>query len=96
MMKTKIIAIVGQSGCGKTTLVEHLKNKCNIPTIVSHTTRPMRIGETDGVEHWFVNKCKVAQKDMFAYTQLGGYEYCAEVKEAVKYSTCTLVRDDIE
>ena len=95
MMKTKIIAIVGQSGCGKTTLVEHLKQVCAIPTVVSHTTRPMRIGETNGVEHWFVGKCNTPQKDMLAHTKFGGYEYWAETSVALQHDVCTYVVDEI-
>ena len=58
-MKTKIIAIVGPSGSGKTTLAEYFQRQFCIPTIVSYTTRPMRAGEANGREHWFVGKCDV-------------------------------------
>ena len=47
-----IVALVGPSGCGKTTLGKYLKDM-GFNWISSYTTRPMREGETDGVEHKF-------------------------------------------
>ena len=75
-MKPIIICIVGLSGSGKTTASIILGEHFGWMPIVSYTTRPMRTGEIDGVEHWFVtpqqkpNKTKIC-----AYTQFGGYEY---------------------
>lgn len=74
-MKT-IICIVGGSGSGKTTLSIKLKDVLNIPYICSYTTRPMRAGETNGVEHIFVRKEDMPDKeDMLAYTEFGGHHY---------------------
>ena len=57
-MKPVIIAIVGASGSGKTHMAEFLRNKLNIPTIVSYTTRPKRSWEKEGIEHHFISKDK--------------------------------------
>ena len=73
--KKTIICIVGASGSGKTTLAEHLEKVLDIPQIVSFTTRPMRDGETDGKEHWFVDHCNASKNEMLAYTEFGGYQY---------------------
>lgn len=76
-MKT-IVAIVGASGSGKTQLSLYA-NKFGYPVICSYTTRPMREGETNGVEHIFVTEDKMPTKDkMLAYTFFGGYHYWAE------------------
>ena len=57
MNKPIIIALVGPSGSGKTTLSLYLQEMLNIPAICSYTTRPMRRGEQNGREHWFVEDC---------------------------------------
>ena len=70
-----IVALVGPSGCGKTTLGKYLKDM-GFNWISSYTTRPMREGETDGVEHKFVSTLSVPPKeDMVAYADFGGYQY---------------------
>lgn len=76
-MKT-IVAIIGASGSGKTQLSLYA-NKFGYPVICSYTTRPMREGETNGVEHIFVTEDNMPTKDkMLAYTFFGGYHYWAE------------------
>lgn len=46
---------------------------------MSYTTRPMRKGEINGKDHWFVKKDRVPPRNrMCAYTQFGGYEYWTE------------------
>lgn len=72
LMKPIIIAIVGASGSGKTYMAELLRNQLNIPTIVSYTTRQKRLGETNGVEHYFIKDSDIPDKnDMLAYTLFG-------------------------
>lgn len=46
--------IVGPTATGKTTLVRGLAKK-GYRTIISHTTRSRRRGETPGVDYWYVN-----------------------------------------
>lgn len=48
-----IFAIMGHTGSGKTTLANELNEKFNIPVITTHTDRPMRDGEVDGVDYHF-------------------------------------------
>ena len=48
-----IFAIMGHTGSGKTTLVNELNEKFDIPVITTHTDRPMRDGEVDGVDYHF-------------------------------------------
>lgn len=71
-----IIAIVGPSGSGKTTLGRHICRELGYNWISSYTTRPMREGETDSIEHIFVSKDAVPDKNtMIAHTVFGGYDY---------------------
>ena len=52
----KIFCIQGMSGVGKDTLVNLVSKKLNIPTLVSHTTRPIREGEVRDKTYYFVNE----------------------------------------
>ncbi|MCY1134009.1 guanylate kinase [Bacteroides fragilis] len=93
-MKT-IIAIVGPSGSGKTHLTKFLQKELNIPTIVSYTTRPARVNEKNGIEHFFLdNQASLPPMEkMLAYTHFGGYDYFA-LHSQVPDTVCTYVIDE--
>lgn len=84
-MNTKpiIIAIVGASGSGKTTLARHLTDIIGIPSLVSYTTRPMRPGEVNGVDHHFVDGSYPIPRNPLAYTFFGGHHYWTEREQVV-------------
>lgn len=51
----KIVALVGQAGSGKDTIMRKvLERTPNLHEIVSCTTRPMREGEVEGVNYFFM------------------------------------------
>lgn len=54
----KIFYLIGKSSSGKDTIFKILlENKeLDLKTIVSYTTRPIRIGETEGTEYHFVDE----------------------------------------
>ena len=54
----QIFYLCGKSACGKDTLFKELlkKNKYGLKTIVPYTTRPIRTGETNGVEYFFTDE----------------------------------------
>lgn len=54
---SKIYYIMGKSSSGKDTIYKHLtEKKTDFRTVVPYTTRPIREGETDGVEYFFVTQ----------------------------------------
>lgn len=95
-MKKKIIAIVGASGSGKTHMSKYINNTFNPPSIVSCTTRPIRKGETDGVEHYFVEEDQMpTPENMLAYTKFGGYHYWTDKRQIKEWNTFCYVIDEI-
>lgn len=72
-----LFLIAGPSGCGKTTLVENLKRFYGLKPVVSYTTRPMREGEKDGKDHFFIDqKAFNRLEGIKAITTFNGYQYC--------------------
>ena len=58
----KIFCLIGKSSCGKDTLYKRILSEGSLPlkTLVSYTTRPIRDGETDGVEYYFLTEKQLA------------------------------------
>ena len=55
-MSGKLIVLSGPSGVGKSTVLKKVMEKCeNLHFSVSATTRPIRPGEMDGVNYFFVD-----------------------------------------
>lgn len=80
-MKQKIIAIIGQAGAGKDTVAQMMRMTLGVPLLCSFTTRPMREGEENGREHYFVKECNTPKENMLAYTEYGGYKYWTELSQ---------------
>lgn len=83
-----LIFLVGESGCGKTTLQEKLikYNPHLFTNIVSSTTRGMRDGETNGKEYNFVSKEDFSNLELIQSVTFGGNSYGTELKEFSKES----------
>ncbi|MBU3876563.1 guanylate kinase [Faecalicatena sp. AGMB00832] len=60
----KICYIMGKSSSGKDTIYKRLKERMpQLKTITLYTTRPVRAGETDGVEYYFVDEERLAEME---------------------------------
>ena len=95
MTKPLIYAVVGASGCGKTTATKILEDY-GIPSLVSYTTRRIRNDEENGREHWFVTDADIPPKDrMLAYTYFGGKHYWTTIDQIDSKSGCTYIIDEI-
>ena len=55
---SRIFFVLGKSCSGKDTIFRYLKEKkeLNLKTVVCYTTRPMRVGEENGKEYFFVDR----------------------------------------
>lgn len=72
----KIFYILGKSCSGKDTIFQRIvQNKSlDLKTVVGYTTRPMRAGEKDGVEYFFVMPDKLEElKEKGKIIELRGY-----------------------
>lgn len=74
-MRGQLYVISAPSGAGKTSLVSALlAQDQQIRVSVSHTTRPARPGEQDGVNYHFVSKAafeeRITAKDFLEYAQV--------------------------
>lgn len=69
-----IILLVGASGSGKTTIGKQLE-KDGIPQLTSFTTRPMRKGEVDGVDYYFVNGSDIHKHKLAEISNYNGNYY---------------------
>jgi guanylate kinase len=56
----KIFYVIGKSSSGKDTIYRELieKKELNLKQLILYTTRPIRSGEEDGVEYFFVTESK--------------------------------------
>ncbi len=54
--KRSIFVVSGPSGCGKTTVSERVVRQLGIRRSISHTTRPVRPGEVEGEDYFFVSR----------------------------------------
>jgi guanylate kinase len=55
---SRVVVLSGPSGSGKTTIVQRLLAEAPVPLVmsISATTRPMRPGEVDGVNYYFLSQ----------------------------------------
>ena len=76
----KLFIITAPSGAGKTTLVHELASQDkNLSVSVSHTTRPARVGEENGVNYHFIEKSefttRLSEGDFLESAEVYGYHY---------------------
>lgn len=83
----KLFCIIGETARGKDTLAKILEKDYGLRQVVSYTTRPIRPGEKDGREHYFIfddqadDMMDFMEDDIVAFTQIGNYRYFATKEE---------------
>ena len=95
-MKPTIIAIVGASGSGKTYLSKLLQQELGVFLIVSHTTRTIRDGEVEGIDHYYINDSRhINRNQMLSYTRFANHNYFALEEQVPPFGTCSYVVDEV-
>lgn len=93
-----IYVITGLSGSGKTTIAKEVSKKTNLPLVVTTTTRPMRPGEKNGIDYWFLsdedyNTLKDAENIIAheSFNVAGGYIWNYGIRKEDLNNDCILV-----
>lgn len=77
----KIIALIGEAGAGKDTLMQYILKKYPqyFSEIISNTTRPMREGEVEGVNYYYLTpsefRSKILNNEMLEATSFNDWFY---------------------
>ncbi|MFD1392668.1 guanylate kinase [Lacticaseibacillus jixianensis] len=74
-MRHKLIVITGATGTGKTTVSSYLTKQYGVDRVMTHTTRPRRPGEVDGVDYYFETPASFAANHYIEHVTYAGYEY---------------------
>ncbi len=89
-----MIVLTGPSASGKTATCLFLQDHFGIRKVVTHTTRPKREGERDGIDYHFVTEeefRRMEEEGLFVETVLyNGYHYGTSKKE-VRIDKCLAV-----
>ena len=88
-MKGKVIIFSAPSGAGKTTIVQHLlKVFPELEFSVSACSRPMRKGETNGVDYYFISleefKEKIKNNEFAEYEEVYKDNYYGTLKSEIE------------
>ena len=83
-----MIVFSSPSGAGKTTLVKLISDNKNNFISVSHTTRPPRSNEVNGIDYYFIDKNQfhnlINEKEFLEYAEVFGNYYGTSKKEIIK------------
>ncbi|BDR61044.1 guanylate kinase [Lactobacillus xylocopicola] len=71
----KLILIAGPSGAGKTTISDYLRANFKIPRVLTHTTRPLRVGEQPDRDYHFESDATFSRLHFFEHVKYGSYQY---------------------
>lgn len=75
-MKYKVFGILGESGCGKDSIVRVLTDATDkVHNVVGYTTRPMRQGEVNGVNYYFLTENEFNTKDLITSNKFNIWYY---------------------
>lgn len=85
-MRGKLFVISGPSGSGKSTICKELEKEENIKISISATTRPMRKGEEEGVNYYFLSneefQKRIKKKAFYEFASVFNHYY-GTLKEKV-------------
>ncbi|MBR2506184.1 MAG: guanylate kinase [Bacilli bacterium] len=89
-----MIVLAGPSASGKTEVAKYLASHFNLTKIITTTTRPMRKGEVDGRDYFFVTIEKfneMVENDEFVeYTVYNGNMY-GSTKDQIDNNKCVVI-----
>jgi guanylate kinase len=89
MNRGKLVIFSAPSGAGKTTIVKHLlKQGFDFEFSISATTRPKRVGETDGKDYYFLSvgdfENRIKNDDFLEWEEVYAGSYYGTLKSEVE------------
>ena len=91
-----MIVFSSPSGAGKTTLVKLISDNKNNFISVSHTTRPPRSNEVNGIDYYFIDKNQfqklINEKEFLEYAEVFGNYYAGEPFWCFQNNKCSSMR----
>ena len=89
-----MILLIGASASGKTEIAKLLRSRFQMVKAVTHTTRPMRVGETNDVDYHFVSEeefQKLLKEDAFVETTFYNGNHYGCSKKEIGHDKCVIV-----
>lgn len=74
-MQNKVLVITGATGTGKTTVQDYLVSHYPVTKVITHTTRPPRQGEVNGVDYYFETDDSFPRNHYLESVVYSGYHY---------------------
>ena len=75
-----VVVITGAPGTGKTTVRNYLTQKYGMSKILTHTTRPKRQGEVDGVDYYFETDESFDQNHFLEHVEYDDKKYGSSIE----------------
>lgn len=89
-----MLVLTGPSASGKTEIAKILINKYNLKKLVTYTTRPLRLGEVDGVDYNFISVeefLKLKDADEFIETTYYNNNYYGSRKSDIGFEKVVIL-----
>lgn len=71
----RVYVITGPAGVGKTTVANYLRRHFGLHRVVTHTTRPPRPGEQNGVDYYFETPASMKKRDLLEKVDYDHHQY---------------------
>ncbi|WP_294977289.1 guanylate kinase [uncultured Leuconostoc sp.] len=75
MKDNKVFVITGATGVGKTTIARYLQDNYRMPRVITHTTRPPRDREVNGIAYYFEDALTFETKHYLERVTYAGSQY---------------------
>lgn len=79
-LQRRVFVVTGNTGTGKTTVTKYLNEFYEMPKVITHTTRPPREGEEDGVDYYFESNDSFDRNHFLEEVSYSGYKYGSSVE----------------
>lgn len=83
MNSEKVFVIAGAAGSGKTTVAKFLHDRYRMERVITHTTRPARAGERDGVDYHFETAASMAKLHLLESVEYDHYLYGSSLESLI-------------